>query len=117
MKKLIFLVLLVFSFNLSFANTAFEDDVGEKDKIEFTQNYDDTIATSIVVESPSVAYVATGKDLSCYVLSNTDVENEVHLTTIDLLEPDIRFRKTSERTRSAFVNNKTGSSGGLSGVA
>lgn len=52
MKKLFFILLFGFVFSLSFANT-FEDDVGDKDGIEYNQNFDVMTATLNIVETPS----------------------------------------------------------------
>lgn len=112
MKKIIFVLLMVFTINLSFADT-FENDVGDKDKIEYTQNLDVMTAALNVVETPLFSNQLFVNEISNnFILLCNDSGEEEIVDCMILKLPDID-RTQNDYKNITYYNYKTGSAGGL----
>lgn len=114
MKKLFFVLLLGLVFNFSFANTLFENDVGNKEKMEYTQISDVFTATLQIAETTSIRSLLfeqnfTEKEFIIYQNKDLpDLEAEYYL-----ILRQSENRTIDKITQIIFYKSITGSAGGL----
>ena len=112
MKKLFFILLLGLVFNFSFANTLFENDVGDKDKMEYTQISDVFTATLQITEITSFRSLLFEQNFKEFIVYQNkdlpDLEAESYL--ILRQSENMTIGKT---TQIIFYKSITGSAGGL----
>jgi hypothetical protein len=112
MKKIFFVLLTVFMITLSFADT-FENDVGDKYKIENTQNLDVMTATLNVVEIPLFSNQLLRDEISNdFILLCNDSGEEEIVGCMILKLPDIDRIQNHYKNRT-YRNYKTRTAGGL----